>query len=893
MNLYKQVYQEVKTIMKERILAVILAVMMIFAIVPLGAMAKTEEGTKDLTAGSTLYFSPYGQWTEGSERYAAFFFTSGSSSSDAAWVNMEAVPGTTGFYSVQVPSTGSYPNVLFCRFNSAYDPTAPGADPWNDKDSTDTKYLWNQTVDLTVPSGCDCFMNSNRQDTDRKYIDGVWSVFSERKTIYAVNNDNWAAVNIHYWNDEGFSTTWPGVTMTRCGAGSNYYMAVIPSTVAKVKFSNNGANETGNITSGVVDGASFDLGNNGAVGAHIHQDANGSVIAFNAWNSLTELPPSSGSYYLENDVILSGKWTVPEGTTNLCLHGHSIRLDVDGFVISFNYFNTVLNLFDDAGSSAVITHTSGRKGGGIDVVRSTLNMYGGKISGNTADANTCSVNVQGGVFNMYDGTISGNSAYYGVFLWSYTNSSGTTAAEFNMYGGTISGNTATEKGGGVYVSEGSTFTMNGGTISNNTVSNTYSGSGVCVEGSTFVMNGGLITNHTGRNVVYVESGTFTMNDGSISDNSPSSSYSVVRLTGTSGSRSTFNMDGGSISDNSPNYCCVYEDNENCDFYMSDGSISNNLNALAAVCVRGNFFMSGGSITYNDRVSENNFGYVVYLSNSKQHFEMTGGSITDNVSEWGGVYFYRSGAFIISGSPVISGNKNHAGDPCNVYSDDKTITVNGSLTAAASVGVTWKDLSPETVFTSGLPGNGVIGNFTSDNPNYDVILSTSNSNEAMLIPAPRASFKAVQIRPRAAADGKKDLRFVFDLTLDYAKIEINGAYYGCRFAKFEIYGLQASVGRGKPSGTWLNLNTIFSVADSNSSNYNHPNCHPFCTFTVVVTNINENTESSVEFAVQIRYSYRLIGSTDIPEYRTIDAVKSSITGVQNGGDPPALPTNPLS
>ena len=52
---------------------------------------------------------------------------------------------------------------------------------------------------------------------------------------------------------------------------------------------------------------------------HTHDD-----ITFTAWTETGSLPAEAGSYYLENDVTLSSQWSVPGGTTNLCLNGHTI-----------------------------------------------------------------------------------------------------------------------------------------------------------------------------------------------------------------------------------------------------------------------------------------------------------------------------------------------------------------------------------------------------------------------------------------------------------------------------------------------------------------------------------------------------------------------------------------
>lgn len=131
----------------------------------------------------------------------------------------------------------------------------------------------------------------------------------------------------------------------------------------------------------------------------------------NGWSEITALPQNSGSYYLTNDVSLSGSWNVPVGITNLCLNGHSIS---------------------GSNKCTVIKVPSG----------ATLNIY-----------TESSEEPQ----RIWKGK--GNGIAGGV----YVNTGGT----FNMYGGSIESNVGTDYGGGVFC-EG-TMTLDGVTVQNNTV----------------------------------------------------------------------------------------------------------------------------------------------------------------------------------------------------------------------------------------------------------------------------------------------------------------------------------------------------------------------------------------------------------------------------------------
>lgn len=83
---------------------------------------------------TTLYLTPNSNWKVDNARFAAYFFGNGET-----WVNMTKVDDETDLYQVDVPTSKSYPNVIFCRMNPS-----TSANNWNNK--------WNQTGDLTIPT---------------------------------------------------------------------------------------------------------------------------------------------------------------------------------------------------------------------------------------------------------------------------------------------------------------------------------------------------------------------------------------------------------------------------------------------------------------------------------------------------------------------------------------------------------------------------------------------------------------------------------------------------------------------------------------------------------------------------------------------------------------------
>lgn len=255
-------------------------------------------------------------------------------------------------------------------------------------------------------------------------------------------------------------------------------------------------------------------------------------VTFKAWKETSALPEAVGNYYLMNDVTLSSEYWKHDNGVVLCLNGHTITVEAkDSGIIVGNGKTFTLCDCKDSGKITHGTDRNGEKydGRGVDVSQGTFNMYGGSITGNTANTGA-GVSMYNGTFNMYGGSITGNEAKnlttnsdnVGIGGGVYMEQNST----FNMYDGTISNNTG-EYGGGVNINSKSVFNMRGGTIENNkaTGNNTAfgGGGGVNIAGSTvdtFNMSGGTIrgnTTNTYGGGVYV-GWNFNMTGGEITGN---------------------------------------------------------------------------------------------------------------------------------------------------------------------------------------------------------------------------------------------------------------------------------------------------------------------------------------------------------------------------------------
>ena len=191
-----------------------------------------------------------------------------------------------------------------------------------------------------------------------------------------------------------------------------------------------------------------------------------------AWKGVSSLSEikTGGYYYLTKDIDRTQTWNLPNAKVVLCLNGYNITANANVDVIKTSSYAQFI-LTDCRGEKTEygkITHKEGSVGRGI-YVNSSFTMYGGEISGNTADApSTFNKGYGGGVY-VYDG------------------------CSFTMNGGKITSNTAGFYGGGVYLSRKSNFTMNGGSITGNSAQMSGGGVELCGgnsgDDSTFTVSG--------------------------------------------------------------------------------------------------------------------------------------------------------------------------------------------------------------------------------------------------------------------------------------------------------------------------------------------------------------------------------------------------------------------
>ena len=222
---------------------------------------------------------------------------------------------------------------------------------------------------------------------------------------------------------------------------------------------------------------------------------------------------------------------------------------------------------------------------------------------------------------------------------------------------------------------------------------------------------GLITQTSSSNVV----SSFNLNggviDGSICSSSVSTPFRVYN-------KGTFNMNGGVIKN----------------FTVKQ--------SLIQVSKDATFNMNGGMITGNQGTLQYSYmGSVVYCSSYNTAVaNLKGGTITGNTITTdgsGAINVYNDGVYNIGGNVNITGNTTN-GTECNVMLQNnsavKVINITSNLSSGAKVGLSSQKKLEDTetkkiVATNGLGTKGTLANFTSDNPDYSVVIE---NNEAYLM-----------------------------------------------------------------------------------------------------------------------------------------------------------------
>ena len=419
--------------------------------------------------------------------------------------------------------------------------------------------------------------------------------------------------------------------------------------------------------------------------AHEHCICGGSIstgdhtghtpVSYQNWNGKDAISYTNKTayVYLSQNVTFNSNLVVDGTTLYLCLNGKTFASNGTNKITVNNGGRLVL--CDCAGGGTIRGATKGWGGSCVYLYQSTLDIFGGKITGGKVSGNGGAIALDDSkcVLNIYGGEISDNNGKNSggaIFLNNKDKKGGTV----NMYGGTIANNTATN-GGVIYSACGGTVNLVGGTITGNNATN-GDGGVINMAGGTVTISGAKLTgNSTSQygGAVYLYNGvTATMTGGEISNNHAGKEGGAVHVYGTS----TFNLSDGKITGNSS---------------VDGGAIY--LNREPSV-----LNMSGGVISGNTATGN---GGAVYIYRSGSVCNLSGGTIEKNTANvGGGIYVNPSnnGQLKISGNPVVNGNT-ASGDANNVYlPSGKKLSISAAMSSGASIGITTENNNYPVVFS---------------------------------------------------------------------------------------------------------------------------------------------------------------------------------------------------
>ena len=510
-------------------------------------------------------------------------------------------------------------------------------------------------------------------------------------------------------------------------------------------------------------------GGDTAVGDHtVHTSQ-----VFTAWNGTDAISYTNKTayVYLSQNVTFNSNLEVEGATLYLCLNGKTFASNGTNKITVKNGGRLVL--CDCAGGGTIKGATNGWGGTCVYLYQSTLDIFGGKITGGKVtgkggggaialDDSKCVLNIyggeisgnngknsggaiflnnkdkKGGTVNMYGGLIANNTATNGGVIYSAC------GGTFNLVGGTISGNKA-NNGGVVYATSGGVVNLTGGTITGNKATK-GDGGVINMAGGTVTISGAKLTGNTSSQyggAVYLYNGvTVTMTGGEISSNQAASEGGAVHVYGTS----TFNLSGGKITGNSS---------------VDGGAIY--LNREPSV-----LNMSGGVISGNTATGN---GGGVYIYRSGSICNLSGGTIENNTAgSGGGIYVNpsNSGQLKLSGAPTVR-NNTVSGAANNVYlPSGKTLSIVNAMTDGARVGITTANKNYPVAFSNAY-GSNYKSSFSSDDADasaeyntgdqklylvakqYDITVEIEGNGAAFATPARAAANTEITLTATPTAD----------------------------------------------------------------------------------------------------------------------------------------------
>ena len=405
------------------------------------------------------------------------------------------------------------------------------------------------------------------------------------------------------------------------------------------------------IRNGIIGGESSSLKNSAYNGGGIFLNNGSTLHLIGGSVSYNESKTNGGGVYVKAGSSFSLKGaTISHNTTKT--YGGGV------YAIGCTSFNLTDGIISDNAS------TTGN-GGGIFITGESDDVIisGGKIINNHADAGIGGgivVNSTKGV-TIIGGEISGNTAKNGGGV--------SIAKNLTMDGGTIKGNFASEKGAGVYLYNSATFNHKQGSIIENkpTDGSLISGGGIYMDNGTLNILGGSVSDNKSTQYgggIFVNAGTVLVDKGQINRNKCVRDGDGTGFGGgmyINGSSAVVTVNGGTFDANSAyngGALCVIDGTVK----ITGGEITNNEAGFqgGGICYKSpiDMIISNGVIKGN---SAESFGGGIsievpdYTAESTSKMTVSGGSITNNVSEngRGGGVSVKQGSIEITGGDITA------------------------------------------------------------------------------------------------------------------------------------------------------------------------------------------------------------------------------------------------
>lgn len=314
------------------------------------------------SSGKNIYLKPNGIWNTGIPRYAAYYWKS-ANTSDNGWVDFSSFNACTPCYKATIPS--GYDKTILCRMDGS-----EAANNWDNK--------WNQTLDLTVPTGNDtCYTISSINGCTESKSCGSWGTYTA--PTYTISYEGNESTSGSTASNTGIACG-GGATLTANGfskTGYNFscWHANVATTVGGVAKAA-GADISGgvsltNITSDITMTAQWSA-KNYTIGLNANGGSDGSANVSLTYNSASHAAitnPTKSGY------TFAGWYSGEGGTGTLIISTDgSLQASVDGYTgaggiwtkdatttlyAAWKLNTPVISFSDDTNNEVSITATEG------------------------------------------------------------------------------------------------------------------------------------------------------------------------------------------------------------------------------------------------------------------------------------------------------------------------------------------------------------------------------------------------------------------------------------------------------------------------------------------------------------------------------------------------------